>query len=147
VALGHAAPEVTAAVRAALDAGTPAMVQPYVAAHAEALGAALAAVAPGGLRRCVFTTSGAETVEAAIKLVRARSGRPLVLAASGSYHGKTLGALSLTGRAHHGEGFGPLAPASTTCRSGMRRRWRRAWRARGTGSRRCSSSPFKERAG
>jgi acetylornithine/succinyldiaminopimelate/putrescine aminotransferase/predicted amino acid dehydrogenase len=110
VALGHAAPEVAAAVRAALDAGTPAMVQPYVASHAEALGAALAAVAPGGLRRCVFTTSGAETVEAAIKLVRARSGRPLVLAASGSYHGKTLGALSLTGRAHHGEGFGPLAP-------------------------------------
>jgi acetylornithine/succinyldiaminopimelate/putrescine aminotransferase/predicted amino acid dehydrogenase len=110
VALGHNAPAVVAAVRAALDARTPAMVQPYPAHHAEALGAALAAVAPGHPRRVVLTTSGAETVEAAIKLVRARSGRELCLAATGSYHGKTLGALSLTGRAHHAEGFGPLAP-------------------------------------
>ena len=110
VALGHAAPEVAAAVRAALDARTPAMVQPYLAAQAEALGEALAAVAPGHPRRCVLATSGAEAVEAALKLVRARSGRSLVLAATGAYHGKTLGALSLTGRAEHAEGFGPLAP-------------------------------------
>ena len=110
VALGHAAPEVTAAVRAALDARTPAMVQPYLAAQAEALGEALAAVAPGHPRRCVFASSGAEAVEAALKLVRARTGRSLVLAATGAYHGKTLGALSLTGRAEHAEGFGPLAP-------------------------------------
>jgi acetylornithine/succinyldiaminopimelate/putrescine aminotransferase/predicted amino acid dehydrogenase len=110
VALGHAAPEVSAAVRAALDARTPAMVQPYLAAQAEALGEALAAVAPGHPRRCVFASSGAEAVEAAIKLVRARTGRALVLAATGAYHGKTLGALSLTGRAEHSDGFGPLAP-------------------------------------
>jgi acetylornithine/succinyldiaminopimelate/putrescine aminotransferase/predicted amino acid dehydrogenase len=110
VALGHAAPEVSAAVRAALDARTPAMVQPYLAAQAEALGEALAAVAPGHPRRCVFASSGAEAVEAAIKLVRARTGRSLVLAANGAYHGKTLGALSLTGRAEHADGFGPLAP-------------------------------------
>jgi len=110
VALGHAAPEVSAAVRAALDSHTPAMVQPYLAAQAEALGAALAAVAPGHPRRCVFASSGAEAVEAAIKLVRARTGRSLVLAANGAYHGKTLGALSLTGRAEHADGFGPLAP-------------------------------------
>jgi acetylornithine/succinyldiaminopimelate/putrescine aminotransferase/predicted amino acid dehydrogenase len=109
VALGHNAPQVTHALGAALEARTPAMVQPYPAVHAEALGAALAAVAPGHPRRVVFTTSGAETVEAAIKLVRARSGRPVCLAATGSYHGKTLGALALTGRSHHAEGFGPLA--------------------------------------
>jgi acetylornithine/succinyldiaminopimelate/putrescine aminotransferase/predicted amino acid dehydrogenase len=110
VALGHAAREVAAAVRAALDARVPAMVQPYLAAQAEALGEALAAAAPGHPRRCVLATSGAEAVEAALKLVRARSGRSLVLAATGAYHGKTLGALSLTGRAEHAEGFGPLAP-------------------------------------
>lgn len=109
VALGHAAPQVAAAVRAALDGGVPAMVQPHLATHAEALGEALAKVAPGHPRRCVFTTSGAETVEAAIKLVRARTNRPIILAASGCYHGKTLGALSLTGRTQHAEGFGPLA--------------------------------------
>jgi acetylornithine/succinyldiaminopimelate/putrescine aminotransferase len=110
VALGHAAPEVTAAVRSALDARVPAMVQPYLAARAEALGAALAAVAPGRPRRCVLVSSGAEAVEAALKLVRARAGRSLVLAATGAYHGKTLGALSLTGRAEHADGFGPLPP-------------------------------------
>jgi len=109
VALGHAAPEVAAAVRAALDARVPAMVQPYLAAEAEALGEALAAVAPGHPRRCVFASSGAEAVEAALKLVRARTGRSLVLAATGAYHGKTLGALALTGR-EHAEGFGPLVP-------------------------------------
>src|SRR5437588_12131656 len=70
VALGHNAAPVVAAVRAALDAGEPAMVQPYRAPHAVALADELARVAPGRLTRCIFTTSGAETVEAALKLVR-----------------------------------------------------------------------------
>ena len=106
VALGHAAPEVKRGCTCrARRARTPAMVQPYLAAQAEALGEALAAVAPGHPRRCVFASSGAEAVEAAIKLVRARTGRSLVLAATGAYHGKTLGALSLTGRAEHADGF------------------------------------------
>ena len=86
------------------------MVQPYLAVQAEALGEMLAAAAPGHPRRCVFASSGAEAVEAALKLVRARTGRSLVLAATGAYHGKTLGALSLTARVEHAEGFGPLAP-------------------------------------
>src|SRR5205823_4210633 len=73
VALGHNAPCVRDAVRAALDAAEPAMVQPYRAAHAEALAERLTQLAPGRLTRCVFTTSGAETVEAAIKLARART--------------------------------------------------------------------------
>src|SRR5947209_3933458 len=63
VSLGHNAPAVTAAVRAALDAAEPAMVQPYRAPHAVALAAELARRAPGDLNRCVFTTSGAEAVE------------------------------------------------------------------------------------
>src|SRR5262245_36988029 len=63
VALGHNASCVHDAVRAALAAAEPAMVQPYRALHAEALAARLCALAPAGLTRCVFTTSGAETVE------------------------------------------------------------------------------------
>jgi acetylornithine/succinyldiaminopimelate/putrescine aminotransferase/predicted amino acid dehydrogenase len=110
VALGHNAPCVVAAVRAALDEGEPAMVQPYRAAHAEALADELARLAPGGLTRCLFTTSGAEAVEAAIQLVRARTGRPLVLSAHGSFHGKTLGALAASGRLDGTEGLGPLPP-------------------------------------
>src|SRR5258708_38138892 len=64
VVLGHNAPAVVAAVRAALDATEPAMVQPYQAPHAVALAEALTHRAPG-MARCVFTTAGAETVEAA----------------------------------------------------------------------------------
>jgi len=89
VALGHNAPCVTRAARAAIAAGEPAMVQPYRAPYAEALANTLTRLAPGNLSRCVFTTSGAETVEAAIKLV---------------------GALAATGQTHHAEGFGPLPP-------------------------------------
>jgi acetylornithine/succinyldiaminopimelate/putrescine aminotransferase len=110
VALGHNAPCVRAAVRAALDADEPAMVQPYRATHAEALAARLAELAPGRLTRCVFTSSGAETVEAAIKLVRTRPGRDLILSATGSFHGKTTGALAVTGQRQYAAGFGPLAP-------------------------------------
>jgi acetylornithine/succinyldiaminopimelate/putrescine aminotransferase/predicted amino acid dehydrogenase len=108
VALGHNAPAVTAAVRAALEAAEPAMVQPYRAPHAEALADNMCRLAPGNLTRCVFTSSGAEAVEAAIKLVRARTGRPLIVAAHGSFHGKTLAALAATGQPELAEDFGPL---------------------------------------
>jgi acetylornithine/succinyldiaminopimelate/putrescine aminotransferase/predicted amino acid dehydrogenase len=110
VPLGHNAAPVVAAVRAALDAVEPAMVQPYQAPHAVALADELTRLAPGRLTHCLFTTSGAETVEAAVKVVRARTGRPLILSAHGSFHGKTLGALAATGQPHHAEGFGPLPP-------------------------------------
>ncbi len=107
VAFGHNAPVVAAAVRAALDGSEPAMVQPYNAPHAEALARELTRLAPGHLARCTFTTSGAETVEAAIKLVRARTGRPIILSATGGFHGKTLGALSATDVRHGSSLFGP----------------------------------------
>src|SRR6266571_6209003 len=66
VILGHNAAPVVAAARAALDAGEPAMVQPYRAPHAVALAEQLTRLAPG-MAHCVFTTSGSETVEAAVK--------------------------------------------------------------------------------
>ena len=67
-------------------------------------------MAPGGMRYVTFANSGAEAVEAAIKLCRVRSGRPGVLSTLGSFHGKTLGALSATGNPLYQEGTG--APAS-----------------------------------
>ena len=114
VLLGHNAPAVIHAVRAALDARVPAMVQPHESEHAEALGHALSCLIPGRPRRCVIGTSGAEAVEAAIKLVRAKSGRALILSTNGSFHGRTLGALAATGQPHHREGFGPLPPGFET---------------------------------
>lgn len=108
VALGHNAPCVIDAVRAALDGAEPAMVQPYPAPYAEELASSLARLAPGQLSRGIFTTSGAEAVEAAIKLVRVRTRRSIILSANGSYHGKTLGALALTGQTQYAEDFGPF---------------------------------------
>jgi acetylornithine/succinyldiaminopimelate/putrescine aminotransferase/predicted amino acid dehydrogenase len=108
VALGHNHPAIVAAITSALGASAPAMVQPYRAPYAVALADELRRLSPGNLGHCVFTTSGAQAIETALKLVRMKTGRPLVLAARGSFHGKTLGALALTGQRHYAQGFGPL---------------------------------------
>ncbi|NJP66802.1 aspartate aminotransferase family protein [Streptomyces spiramenti] len=73
---------------------------------------ALVAVAPAGLERVHFAGSGAEAVEAAVKLARTRGRRRLVAMENG-YHGKTMGALSLTGRSVFQEPFRPLLPDTT----------------------------------
>jgi 4-aminobutyrate aminotransferase len=58
-----------------------------------------------------FTNSGAESIEAAIKLARWATRRPHFLAFTGGFHGRTMGALSLTGsKAIQREGFAPLVP-------------------------------------
>jgi 4-aminobutyrate aminotransferase len=72
----------------------------------------LAALAPGGFeRRIAFSNSGAEAVEAAMKLARYSTRRDKFIAFLGSFHGRTMGALSLTARkAVQRRGFGPLVP-------------------------------------
>lgn len=72
----------------------------------------LAEIAPcPGPRRVFFANSGAEAVEAAFKLARHHSGRKQVIAFRGAFHGRTLGALSLTGsKAVQRRGFFPLVP-------------------------------------
>jgi 4-aminobutyrate aminotransferase len=69
-------------------------------------------LAPGSApKKVFFTNSGAETVEAAFKLARYHTGRQHVIAFHGAFHGRTLGALSLTAsRASHRAHFGPLIP-------------------------------------
>jgi acetylornithine aminotransferase len=60
--------------------------------------------------RVFFSNSGAEANEAAIKLVRRMqgSGRPLIVAAERSFHGRTMGSLAITGKASIREPFGPF---------------------------------------
>jgi 4-aminobutyrate aminotransferase len=58
----------------------------------------LAALTPGGVaRRVYFGNSGAEAIEAAIKMARYHTGRDKFIAFLGGFHGRTMGALSLTG--------------------------------------------------
>ena len=72
----------------------------------------LAAIAPGDVaRRVYFGNSGTEAVEAAMKLARYHTGREKFIAFRGAFHGRTLGALSLTAsKAVQRRGFGPLVP-------------------------------------
>jgi putrescine aminotransferase len=70
----------------------------------------LASAAPGDLRYVFFCNSGAEAVEGALKLARAATGRQGILAAQGAFHGKTLGALSASGKALYRDPFRPLVP-------------------------------------
>jgi 4-aminobutyrate aminotransferase len=72
----------------------------------------LASIAPGiGPHRVYFGNSGAEATEAAMKLARYHTGRDKFIAFTGSFHGRTLGALSLTGsKVVQRKGFGPLVP-------------------------------------
>src|SRR5580658_6799406 len=77
----------------------------------------LAALAPGGgapggvAHRVYFGNSGTEATEAAMKLARYHTGRDKFIAFTGSFHGRTMGALSLTGsKVVQRKGFGPLVP-------------------------------------
>jgi 4-aminobutyrate aminotransferase len=72
----------------------------------------LAALAPGGgQQRVYFGNSGAEANEAAMKLARFRTGREKFIAFRGAFHGRTMGALSLTAsKVVQRKGFGPLVP-------------------------------------
>ncbi len=100
--LGHRPPEVLDAVRRQLDVmttSTRVLANPVPARAADALTGYLAAL-PGGaaLHRVYFGLNGCDAVEAAVKLARLVTGRPRVLAVTGAYHGKSMGALALT---HH----------------------------------------------
>jgi 4-aminobutyrate aminotransferase len=72
----------------------------------------LAELTPGpSTNRVFFTNSGAEALEAALKLARWHTGRSKVLAFLGAFHGRTYGAMSLSGsKLVHRRGFSPLVP-------------------------------------
>lgn len=74
----------------------------------------LLALAPPGLAHAVFTNSGAESIEAAIKLARCRTGRLGILSACSAFHGLTLAGMSATDTAFFQRGFGAPVPGFKT---------------------------------
>jgi ornithine--oxo-acid transaminase len=108
--LGRNNPRVRAALIESLELDTPGSVQLGVSLLPGLLAEALLERTPARLERVLFTSSGTESVEAALKLGRAATGRSRVLSADHSFHGLTLGALSAGGDAHFVERFGPLLP-------------------------------------
>ena len=70
----------------------------------------LQSVLPNGLHRVFFANSGAEANDGAIKLARKVTGRPVVIAVSGSFHGRTLSTLSLSGGPENSARYLPKVP-------------------------------------
>ena len=104
--LGHCHPRVVEAVVEqvrTLPLSTRLLLNGALAEAADAL----VRVAPDGLDRVYFGVSGADVVEVALKLARL-NGRRRIVAMENGYHGKSLGALSVTGRAVYREPFEPL---------------------------------------
>jgi putrescine aminotransferase len=105
--LGHRHPRVVAAVRAQLDEialSGRTMFDPLLGRLARRL----AELTPGDLRISFVCNSGAEAVEGALKLARAATGRAKLIGTAGAYHGKTFGALSVSGREAFRAPFAPL---------------------------------------
>ena len=69
-------------------------------------------VLPEGLTRVFFANSGAEANDAAVKLARKVTGRPQVIAVAGSFHGRTLSTLSLSGGSDNAAKYLPLVPGN-----------------------------------
>jgi 4-aminobutyrate aminotransferase/(S)-3-amino-2-methylpropionate transaminase len=112
LAVGHTHPQVIEAVEAQLERflHTDFTMIPYE--NYVELAERLVAVAPfAGPAKAAFFNSGAEAVENAVKIARAATGRPAVIAFEGAFHGRTLMALTLTSKAHpYKAGLGPFAP-------------------------------------
>ena len=114
-ALGHAHPAITEAVTRQVNSiahTSNLFLHEGEIALAERLLALLGSGAAGGLAdgRVFFANSGAEANEAAVKVVRRRqgTGRSVIVAAEGSFHGRTSAALALTGKSSIRDPFGPF---------------------------------------
>jgi ornithine--oxo-acid transaminase len=106
--LGRNHPYVKAQLEQLLAADTPSLPQLGVSTLAGVLGEELIRRAPSSLDAVLFTNSGTESVEAAIKLARAAQDRPRILYCERGFHGLSLGALSVNGNQEFRERFGPL---------------------------------------
>jgi ornithine--oxo-acid transaminase len=107
---GHNHPDIIEALKEELDRRGPAMLQSHVPELAGELAEKLCARVGGRLERVSFSSSGSESVEAAIKFSRAYTKRTGLIHAEGAFHGLTCGALSLMGNPFWKTGFGPLLP-------------------------------------
>jgi 4-aminobutyrate aminotransferase len=112
VATGHCHPEVVRSIREQAGRLIHMSGTDFFYENIVELAEKLAALAPGGPpRRVHFGNSGAEAIETAMKLARYHTGRDKFIAFLGAFHGRTMGALSLTAsKAVQRRGFGPLVP-------------------------------------
>jgi acetylornithine/succinyldiaminopimelate/putrescine aminotransferase len=108
--VGRNNPRIRAALVEALELDTPGMLAMGVTALPGLLADELISRAGGRIERCLFTSSGTEAVEAALKLGRAATKRPRVVSTDHGFHGLTLGSLSANGNPEFTRRFQPLLP-------------------------------------
>jgi len=110
-ALGHRHPKVIAAIKSQMDRlalHSQWMLNPRAADAARRL----AEITPGNLRKTFWCSTGTEAVEGALKLARLYTGKHKFVSTVNSFHGKTLGSLSVTGRDLFRKPFLPLLEAT-----------------------------------
>ena len=115
---GHCHPEVVAAIQKQAAELIHISSTDFYDKHLTDLAERLSGIAPmPGPHRFFFGNSGAEAVECALKLARYHTRRQQVISFLGAFHGRTMGALSLTGsKPQHKRRFSPLVPGVTHVR-------------------------------
>jgi 4-aminobutyrate aminotransferase/(S)-3-amino-2-methylpropionate transaminase len=109
--VGHGHPRVVAAMKEQIDHLVHPAAQVMMPELYVKLCERLGQITPGAYdKKAVLLNSGAEAVENAVKIARAYTGRPAVIAFDNAFHGRTLLAMSLTGKVAYKRGFGPYAP-------------------------------------
>ncbi|WP_298292891.1 4-aminobutyrate--2-oxoglutarate transaminase [Thiomonas sp.] len=110
--VGHRHPRIVAAIEAQLQRFTHTCYQVVPYESYVSLAEKLNALTPGShAKKTAFFSTGAEAVENAVKIARAHTGRGGVIAFGGAFHGRSLFAVSLTGKVQpYKAGFGPFPP-------------------------------------
>jgi len=110
--LGHSHPRVTAAVHAQVDRLMGPVHAIGFAESTVRLARMLADTFPDPLDTVMFLNSGSETIDGALKLARRVTGRPAIIAFRGAFHGRTIGATSVTSSSlNYRKGYEPLLPS------------------------------------
>ncbi len=113
-ACGRNHPVIREALKQAMDLDLPNLVAMGVASLSGLLARELTRIAPGQLEMVFFTNSGTEGVETSIKYARAATGKSRIIHCKRSFHGLSLGSLSVNGNDEFKEGFGQmLEPVSS----------------------------------
>ncbi|MEP0214103.1 MAG: aspartate aminotransferase family protein [Cellulophaga sp.] len=112
--LGHCHPKVVAAVTKQASEYMHVMVYgEYVQEPAVAYTKLLASLLPSNLETTYLVNSGTEAIEGALKLAKRATGRHKIVAARNSYHGNTMGSMSVSGAESQKSAFRPLVPGTT----------------------------------
>jgi 4-aminobutyrate aminotransferase len=109
VSAGHCNPEVVAAAKAQMDKLIHCGSYIYHVQPTADLAERIAQITPGNLDKTFFASSGAEAIEGAMKLARLYTRRHEFIALQGSFHGRSWGALSVSGNMTRKKGGGPYA--------------------------------------